>query len=348
MPYCFECGTLIQLHDPACPSCGRNFNNEQKSGSGSASQESVTEGFVSRRMADTGNENPAGDDGEWSTSRFLAQESQLGKGTIKPKVVEAGLDGIHFKYDEPPRNFVKAEPRREKMVEFRVTNPEFETDPLPVEPPVLEAEVPVEVTEPGTDIPVTELEDVQPVEAGAPVVEKDTPVPEVEEKDVWVPDDQVQDSIVPVDEVQDPAVDPGVEAEWSDEDWEAVLEPEQPEEDAIPEPLAPEPELRMTPENRRILWEGRQTWFGIPKTKMYRITNYTLMVTDERDHRLFEADLVLITAVKIRQNWFLKLLGMGDLLVWVRDFPDPRFKLEGISEPLKVKAILEDLSGSVV
>jgi hypothetical protein len=112
MPYCPECGIHYLQPNSTCVSCGRDLSEA----SNSPDPQSETFGK---------SEAPVPNETVIDFGEFRPQvDSHLGKGLVKPQSVEVGMDGFHFKYDQPPQKFVKSEALKDKIVEFRVTAPE--------------------------------------------------------------------------------------------------------------------------------------------------------------------------------------------------------------------------------
>lgn len=389
MPYCLECGTIYEERNLICVSCGRNLNEDprqsqaeinteqpsmhkndggersgpvvylQPGGSGEMKEAftSMAQEPLGQRVQEFTGGAEASDqfDFEKTCLRLASIESQLGKGIIKPKSVEVGMDGIHFKYDDPPRNFVKVEPCKEKVVEYRVTAPDLEPQAKQVPERTVFAEAsetfhatgeqPAEVTEPlpeeaerlqeEGELTLKNMEQT----SGEMEPEGVTPKPELEETARVEVGEMVSEQTLLTSESSLPL-------DLTPEEVEPVAGPVV--EEVSQETMEPYPPRIAALEQRVVVWEGRQTWLRIPLSKMYRLTNQTLVVDDLRDYKLMEVDLSLITGVEMKQSWLGKMLGIGDLLVLVRNSPDPRFRLVGVTNPLKVKEMLEKMLGSKV
>lgn len=241
-------------------------------------------------------------------------ESHLGKGMIKPQAVELGMDGVHFKFDLPPRNFSKVEPIKEKPKEYRATamggviEVENEIDKLK------ESLINKPLVEDLIESTTTEIEEpTRQTRKGEPVV------------------------------LQELSSETGLMSEESLlTDSDISVEPESVVEEVFPEPILPEPELEYAQEFSSV-WEDHQTWFRIPYGNQYRITNRSLLIYGNYNRKLLEVSLHLITNVSLQQSWFAKLMGIGDLRLTIRDFMLSYVVLAGITEPEKVQELLEDL-----
>jgi hypothetical protein len=337
----------------------------------------------------------------------------LGKGIIKPKWVEVGLDGFHFKYEEPPVSSKKAEPIvKDRSADYRISNPVFdrqsasETTPSNEVSNSLEVDVAANVAaeeRPKKDLSKTvdpiemmaeskndphESRDAEPQSQREDVIPNMVDLPESNEMAVKAWDDSVipPDPETAVLEVLGPDIpfeslqsfdhdhcescerhdEPsGIPAETTvveegdqsapqmitygadvvneveaTPEWEGGREPENLTPIEADAPEKPE-------EQSKVLWQGQQSWFGIPFPCFYQITGNALMVFDPNG-RLSEFKISAIRRITLRQSWFAKVLGIGDLIV---EFNDPavlRQVLTGISNPNKARLILEGLIASGV
>ncbi len=348
MPYCPECGTHYEDMDPVCPSCGRDFPeldpeledrypiNETVLESEIPIEPSVVESINMKEdeipieyPSTLPEETPAD---VVSSPRFNG-ESHLGKGVIKPQAVEQSIDGYHFKYDVPQRNFVKAEPIKGVPQEYRVTSP----DP----------EVPLEELQTKENDSMDKAISEKASDEKAPV-ETDIQIdPVVEERKEELVTEIKSEEAEPVDDHQDsPAEDIREITETepingSEETEKIELE----DTEVMPTPVLPEPEITEEP-NPEIMWEGRRTWLKFPLGNIYRISEHSLIVFGRENQKLLEINLDLIISIYLKQSWFAMLLGIGNLELKIRDFPAPQILLEGIDEPHKVKHLLEILCQS--
>lgn len=113
MSFCSVCGIRYQTNDLVCSGCGSELMKEWRG-----------ENIIESVAGDVGGLNLGMTPEQREPGVGSNMESQLGKGLIKPHSVEFGIDGFHFKYDKPLRNFPKIENSKDKVVEFRVTCPE--------------------------------------------------------------------------------------------------------------------------------------------------------------------------------------------------------------------------------
>jgi hypothetical protein len=316
MAYCSECGAHYGDNDSVCSSCGRNLTKEFEP----EAEETPSVGLLKPETEVTANFQA--DDAVVETIEILGlgassemlpdpnidsalfhPDGHLGKGIIKPQKVELESDGVHFKYDTPSHSFIKTEPVKEKPREYRVTSSDMESNTA-------------------DDVYI----------AKGPVIEELAP-PIQENTDV------VPETIPAWEEELVPNI-------LADEDISLITEPETILEPVVVEPITeptiPESEQKDNSEPG-IIWEAGQTWFGIPRSNIYRVTGRSLIILGKYNNKLLEVSLVLITGVTLRQSWFAKLFGVGDLLITVPSFPAPKVVLRGISQPIKVKQILENL-----
>ena len=238
------------------------------------------------------------------------EECHLGKGLIKPHSVDLEIDGFHFKYDKPARSIAKSEAFKDKVVEFRVTSPE-----LPAEPKSdLVVKLDNEESIVSTVSPIENLE--KTIEEEIPESESKDEINPIQEcinnnQELWVADEVLNDSIN-----------------------EACLENE-------PVSIS-EPELEIVTDGK-VLWEDFSRWLGIPIAKRYRIFKNTLQISDSIEHRFSEVDLQLISEVKLRKSWWDKLMGIGDLVISVKNIVGTPLVLSGIRRPETVQRLFEDL-----
>jgi hypothetical protein len=241
-----------------------------------------------------------------ANNTYSQTEGHLGKGIIKPQKVELATDGIHFKYDTPSHNFIKAEPVKERPREYRVTSSDMELKTF-------------------EDV-ITKQEPLK--ELLPPIKENENEVRE-EPSLVEIPEEQEEL------EMDRPEIDIPLENESEIITETVVLE-------LITEPVLPEPELPTSNEtDNNIIWEATQTWLKIPLGNIYRLTQHSLVILGKNNNKLLDVNLSLITEVSVRQSWLGKLLGVGDLLISIPQFAAPKVVLGGISEPNKAKQLFE-------
>ena len=369
MPYCSECGSFHAINDLTCGSCGHSFDREHarveirngvqiparsRNGEGDHFQgKTVRDELNGRAHFEDRGTDPAvpikdgfaGFTGMSNGETFaegnfvrLNEESQMGKGLIKPNSIEVGMDGFHFKYDRPLGNFVKAEPISNKVLEYRAKNNEPEHNLMTDNLLISET---VNVAEDGQFMP--EVQDIAEMSEALP----DVDAPVSEENEVLTGDDSVE----PIEaepsgvEIVPAAEEPYTESEL--DQLELVLdEPEFPGpellEPELLEPEYPQPEFKLRSEYE-TLWGGRCTFMGIPLETSYRISAQSVLVSDRRLRKYSEIDLVLIVEVRLKQSWFDKIFGVGDILITVKDLPEPGLVLSKIRNPEEVYKLLQDL-----
>jgi hypothetical protein len=347
MAYCSVCGISNENNARVCAGCGIELGRElEHENHPLNSDTAVFNRSLNNDSSDfgmIGDRNP---------------ESQLGKGLIKPHSVELEIDGFHFKYDKPVRNFTKAESAKDKVVEFRVTCPDSGSEaswgetamtetPLGVTPPAgafqreLAPEETAQEKVSGEVAPlaidnhqsVANGETIQPeaVEP-APVVAGEDANASLENDSETVSENAFENDIQPPDNgmwvAGEILTGTGADSTIGSE--------------LIPDFELPEPELE-TAEDRMILWEDSERWFGIPLANQYRISNRSLQVIDRLARKFSEVDLVLISGVTLHQSWLNKLFKTGNLMVSMKHLPDKGLKLAGIRNPEKVRHLIEEL-----
>lgn len=324
MAYCSVCGIHYQTDTLVCAGCGSILAVEVK-------QEHRIHPVSGESAIYDG--APINDFCGSGMQASQDPESQLGKGLIKPHSIELDIDGFHFKYDKPVRNFAKLEKAKEKVVEFRVTCPEPASELSPAETSreeplskeIIQEEIlhkRAQVHDNQQNIETEEIIEAEAAEVSGIVGSKDA-------EDI---------NISP--EKNDQLTDEGMWVAGEiliEKVMESPLEPE-----LISEFDLPEPELQ-TDEEMVILWEDFQRWFGIPLTNQYRISNRSLQITDRLALKFSEIDLPMISEVTLQQSWLGKLFNTGDLMISVKHLPDTRLKLAGVRNPEKVHCLLEDL-----
>jgi hypothetical protein len=315
MAYCSECGAHFDENDTLCSSCGRDLGqeNNQQPGTDPGARKISTNADSLNFSADGAGLEPFGLETENNESAFSQADSQLGKGIIKPQKIELATDGVHFKYDAPVHSFVKAEPAKEKPREYRATDLDTE---LKTAEEVLTTKGSFE-----------ESESMSPVNENLESTDE-TQIP-VEHR--VSQDEQIADDIS-VEEIDLAPESPTLTEPIIDTLTQSVLT----------EPVLPEPELPLSDEGDIVIWESVQTWFGIPLGRIYRLTKRSLLILGKYDDKLLDLSLTLITEVSVRQSWFGKLLGIGNLLISAPDFVSSKVVLKGISRPAQVMQLLQN------
>ncbi len=351
MAYCSDCGVYYTGVEDICPSCGNHVSQKRKPEAGSLPEVGTEVPIII-----DGKDFPSGNNAEGNTDLtnrkdnfqkqnitqndkmnsesnqseviYFQNESQLGKGIIKPQKVEMAVDGVHFKYETPPHSFMKEGPIKEKPKEYRVTSADMELkspDGNCLEKTFREKQPLPQATEQGkADAGINERKPSE--EKPEAQAARETKI-EQEEQARTLPD-ELKESGTPV----------------ANEKAEATLESIIKE--LIPEPVIPEPEL---PENHDniiyddgTIWEGAQSWFKIPLGDFYKVTSRSLMIFDKHHYKLFDVSLSLITEITVKQSWLGKLMNIGDLLISIPEFAAQKVVLGGISDPYKVKNMIEE------
>lgn len=347
MTYCSVCGISNEKDSRICTSCGSELVRVPEQEQENHSLNGDVAVFKRTLLNDSSDFGMAGD---------RDPESQLGKGLIKPHSIELEIDGFHFKYDKPVRNSIKTENVKEKVVEFRVTCPDTGSEASWNEASMIETsfgETLSLVTPPDESLPGTSQQELVPEgtvqdeisgEATHPAVNENHQSVEIEgtiqpeavettlEVDIDDADTAIENDIQPSDNgmwvageiLTGPGADSTIGSEF------------------IPDFELPEPELGNG-EDRVILWEDCERWFGIPLVNQYRISNRSLQVVDRMARKFSEVDLALISGVTLHQSWLDKLFKTGNLMVSVKHLPDTGLKLTGIRNPEKVYRLIEEL-----
>ncbi len=235
-------------------------------------------------------------------SHRTQNESHLGKGLIKPVAFENCMDGYHFRYDEPPRQITKPEPQKEKVVEFRFSG---------------ESEPGNEVKEVNEDLEVKKETPDKPDNLGV----------EFEEEQVVEPESIVE-----------PEPKPESGAEENDGETTPIEELGLPENELLPEIDNPEPEIRSATEPE-VIWEGHRTWNGLTLKEEYRITDQSIVLLGGDGQRLNEVEWQSVSGISLKQNWLLKLLNIGNLVILGLN-SEPLLILEGIEHPERLQKML--------
>ena len=339
-----------------CSLCGIRYENTERVYAGCGSDLEIAAGQEPKDHPL--NEEPAvlnriPIDNYDTTSRFSSQdqESQLGKGLIKPYTIEFGIDGFHFKYDKPLRNFAKQENNKEKVVEFRVTCPEPDAA-LPEKPEFSAGnEVITELETPRDNVPNRDIAPNTVLEPGISEIETFEERMSGEASETNLENQNTIPEADGVDPVKEPEqageidVSETAETKLPDRELPPVNEMETSPEDTaletgmIPGFAVPEPEIH---EDKPVVWEDHERWLGIPLTHHYRISTRSLQIIDRLVRKFSEVDLELISEVKLRRSWLDKILNTGELTVFVKHLPDTGLKLSGIRHPEKVRRLLEE------
>jgi hypothetical protein len=451
MPYCSGCGSRYQEGDRVCKSCGFELvydvdpksagTGKDKTFAGGAGKtarsrrrkkaNSIQKPELSnpdRRDKQAGvpqNQTVAARPAPQSESRCLQSEViprpalcndiHLGKGIIKPKWSEVGLDGFHFKYEEPPVGVRKTESvLKEMSAEFRSSNQDPDLRPVlalpesdetggrtetgPERKAVLGESAPALYKETGeslnglVELKTDDAQLASPVEsrseepsfqpedpvsakidlpesgeavirtvespASAPIEENQSPLEMDGESGLETSEsfdrksgqsldlrDDSEDILTVINEAETES-DPQLPcADIAEENLLAEVESESGARVEPEDPTALATDLAATPEvNNTVLWRGQQSWFGIPFPCFYQLSKSSLMIMDSNG-KATEFEVSAIRRVNLRQSWFAKVLGIGDLIL---EFHDPRRLrqvLTGIANPNKAKSILEGLIG---
>lgn len=322
MAYCAECGVYYTEDRATCSSCGRDLKQECKPEIETTSAANIIGPQYTGKTDPDENpampplDAPAGVNVSMSGINpaedkkvdiaYSQADGHLGKGIIKPQKVESSVDGVHFKYDTPAHDFVKAEPIREKPREYRVTDSDME---------------------------------FKTIDGINTAKDDEASIPSVQEKAEAVA--KVESPLVPAVSQEEPIHD-HIAAEDDLLENETVKLPEPVIPDFIAEPELVGPETAI-PKDTVVIWEAGQTLFTIPLGNIYRVTGRSLIVCDKFDNRLLEVSLALITGVSVRQSWLAKLFGVGNLLISLTEFSAPKLVLNGIKEPVKAKQVIEGL-----
>jgi hypothetical protein len=342
MTYCSDCGVYYTGAEDICPNCGNSFSQNGKSEIKPFSAENEAEKNMNLNdekknlfpgPVDTNNQEP--DEIQNNSMRsedcksevvYLHDESQLGKGIIKPQKVEMAVDGVHFKYETPPHSFMKEGPIKGKPKEYRVTSADMELKSISEDNPEKTLQ------EEPSGLQITKLEKDQPNTDQQIVSQEPTMQPFLERD--GEPEEQMPNDLK---EIETPATDEDKSEELIEK---SVIK------ELIPEPVIPEPELPDTFDTAMgddaAIWEGAQSWYKIPIGNQYRVTRHSLMIFDRYRYKLLDVSLSLITEISVKQSWVGKLMGVGDLLISIPDFAAAKVVLGGVSEPYQVKKLMEE------
>ncbi len=355
MAYCSDCGVYYTSETNICPSCGNHVSQNRKPDHGPVS-DIGSKVPVSTELIDNPSESNAEGNAEFnkgienssqSSPNNLDHkqdgmindkispepgkaepggfdyESQLGKGIIKPQKVEMAVDGVHFKYETPPHSFKKEGPVKERPKEYRTTGNDMglkSPDEMSLKNTFLEEHILSQIVD------QEKVESVVDQEESPRESERQATLESVEESGEQIPVESVK-AEVPPDEREEVTEEPVIK-------------------ELISEPEIPEPELsedyghRLDGDN--VIWEGAQSWYKIPIGNYYKITGRKLMIFDKNQHKLLDVSLSWIAEITVKQSWVGKLIGIGDLMISIPDFAASKIVLGGISEPFKVKNVIEE------
>lgn len=332
MSFCPNCGVRNEKSVEICTNCGGNLlmtNQHPVSDFPRTPNQNfgMTENDLAEQAMAPPDDFSATPQDATEYVRCSRIDSQLGKGTITPNAVERGIDGYHFKYDEPLRSITKAEPAKEKKVEFRVTEPEMS--------------------------PANEPPDKAGIDLPGPFgdVARETPDPEATEFSVKTGETpETQSNAAPDSAV----VSEAPAAEFPDGGFPA----DEGGSGSIPEEIPPceketslpvqeaEPPPMQSGRAWRVIWEGKGCMLGISFGPHYQITDQSIRIADARNG-VAEYPLSKIAMLKVKQNWLGRLCGCGDLVATVRGTAgETSLSLKAIPHPAKVLRIIADLIGS--
>ncbi len=327
MPYCQECGSHFEQGINTCNSCGNLLSEVEETErsrprsdikddpldeagntvicseeklNGSKGLEKIAESNINSVFGKNSVEFIHQEGLNVGSHRSQA-ESHLGKGLIKPVVIENCMDGFHFKYDEPPRQITKAEPQKEKVIEFRVSG---EPEPLVEAKDDRESE--------------KALQDLLD-NAGA--------------------DFEKDEKAVEPERIVESNHEPESCQEGYREDEEITVEESSlPENGLITEIVNLEPEIRPESEPE-VLWNGYRTWYGLNINEEYQITVQSAILFSGDGHKLKEVEWQSVSGISLKQNWLEKLLGIGNLEL-IGQKSVPLFILKGIDHPEQIQKML--------
>lgn len=231
----------------------------------------------------------------------FGEESHLGKGLIRPTAIEVGIDGYHFSYEKPAPYSGKAEISKQKGVAERSVSLPEDVEGI-ISSDAEDYDVAMELQ---TD---TFAGDDVPEEANAPEIQ-------------LIPDE--------VEFIE--GFEPLIEEEMSIELKE--LEAEQLD---VEVPL----EVKVIEPVEEVYYSARLTWYGVPLPVTCRLTNRGVLITDINDQTTcFGLDN--IAGVRLKQSFLAKILGIGNLLLELRD--GEHQVLQGVVKPRELLEKLENL-----
>lgn len=251
----------------------------------------------------------------------IEDENHLGKGLIKPSDVEVTINGFHFRYEKPVHDLKKTEATpKSKFAEYKVANPEFLATVAKVDEKVAiekiisekDSELAVEVEEPETqikEIEITQFEETQEEEVSEPISDK-------------------------IDELcnEEPCNESPKEECLGEVDVGVGVEEEPLETKGL--------DIELPVFEKRVIYRGRFTWYGVPLPSSFQITNQSIVLVDQNNHET-ETRFEFIAGVFLRQNWIAKLLGIGDILLSINGEIKP-LVLSGVVNSKNVVKMLED------
>lgn len=250
-------------------------------------------------------------------------ESHLGKGLIKPVEIENCMDGFHFRYDQPQRQINRVEPQDEKIVEFRVSG-EAQSRNLnsAIGENILKQEAENLINE--SDETIENINQVKDSKEETITIQKKS---ELEFQPEIYPEDSGGEDKNLIEETQ---VEENVILEER-------LEPEKPD-------IESELEFDSQP---KILWEGHRSWNGLPLRETYQLTDHSVVVSNGNGVKIKEIEWPPSVVFVVKQNWFAKLINIGNLEIGGPDF-ELSFVLEGIENPEQLRKTLVEILESKV
>lgn len=339
MPYCQECGSLLEQGVTICGSCGNTYSESGDAASHEEEAELMPENEADRiesdnsektsleiieNEAEISSEKPVAPDSGETTGQseniansaagpngFIQQEGRtsgshrtqfethLGKGLIKPVAVESGIDGFHFKYDEALRQPVKPETPKPEKI--------------------------VEFRVSGEEGSLREREAEREAEA---IIEPEAAVEAEAAKEAST-----------VEPMMEPEPEPEVGEDRGTDQAQAEVETELSKDAPVLEPAETESPLATEAE---LLWEGPRTWYGLYRKERYRITDRAAVLFDGDGQKITEVEWRMVMRICLKQNWWSKLLGIGDLAIIGRN-SETLLVLEGIEQPKRLRDLLTRL-----
>lgn len=286
-----------------------------------------------------------GKNGDWSSSGYKEssgnimtgsgriegmEEVHLGKGLIKPTKVQMQVDGYHFSYERPPHRFSKLEPESVAKHELNT----LKSKPFEAKMP-LEAEITSGIEREEREVKASEV--FKEIEQ---VIETDHAT-EAENVQNDVADDEPSK-----EEVGDKTVPLRTDESNENNQEEKLSEPFSAPLPEISESLAKDVASdiqSLKKEQGKSLLAGSQTWYGIPLPNAYQITTETLTLFDP-DNGLRQIELEDINGVWIHQSFLMKLLGIGNVGIELKNSPGEPVILKGLTKPKQVLKILKNLT----
>ena len=268
-------------------------------------------------------------------STKMRVESQLGKGIIKPHSVEIGVDGFHFKYDEPKPEVIKPEQFVSRTKEFHTNVAQTSVDK---ESDFLEWQETVKFV--STEDKELSLVDLAQVEEALEQEMSFESATEMEDNLAGIViEDLLKEDIEAVEEPQLELVEV-VEAEWNEPEdaLENILEDifDKSQEEFTESMLGSNLEAEL-------LWSGNEMKWGIPFGKRYQITSEAVLIKDTLAMQPLKFSLASITNVELFQSWFDKLFGVGNIKLKLSDHSCTNFTLEKVIQPQLVYELIGSL-----